>query len=50
MSHEDPYLRYLLIWLPRTEKRLESLVFPAGITSVSGKVSISAAGCSLRQN
>lgn len=50
MLHEDPYLRYLLIWLPRTEKRLSPLVFPAGIASVSGdRINISAAGCSLRQ-
>ena len=50
MSHEDPYLWYLLIWLPRTEKRLSRLVFPAGTASVSGgRIDISAAGCSLRQ-
>lgn len=50
MSHEDPYLRYLLIWLPRTEKRLSPLVFPAGTASVSGgRINISAAGCSLSQ-
>lgn len=39
MSCEDSYLRYLLIWLPVTENRLNSLLFPrpAGTDPASGE-------------
>lgn len=36
-SSEDPYLRFLLIWLPVTEKQLNLLLFPKlAMTAVSG--------------
>lgn len=35
-SYEDPYLRYLLIWLPVTEKQLNLLFPKLAMTAVSG--------------
>lgn len=51
ISHEGPYLRYLLIWLPMTGKRLNPLVFPPARTdSVSEeRVKVCVVGSSLGQ-